>query len=87
MRMLFPSLELLENSLAADLAERGRFSRNSQPTQGLTQLVVVIDDGYVTGDERLITDAGLDSVTVLDLNGPPEGAAVTARLAVGGRRR
>ena len=87
MRMLFPSLELLEHSLAADLAERGRFSRNSQPTQGLKQLVVVVDDGYVTGDERLITDAGLDSVTVLDLNGPPEGCGVAARAATGGRRR
>lgn len=73
MRMLYPSLELLENSLASDLAERGRFSRNAQPKQGVKQLVVVIDDGYVTGDERLITDAGLDSITVLDLNGPRGG--------------
>ena len=69
MRLLFPSLELLERSLASDLGERGRFSRNAEPTKGLKQLVVVIDDGYVTGDERLVTDAGLDSVTVLDLNG------------------
>ncbi len=69
MRMLFPSLQLLENALAHDLAERGRFSRNAAPTQGVIQLVVIIDDGQVVGDERLITDAGLDSVTVLDLNG------------------
>ncbi|WP_445161744.1 type VII secretion protein EccCa [Mycobacterium sp. Dal123C01] len=75
LRMLFPSLELLENSLASDLAERGRFTRNAQPTQGVKQLVIVVDDGYVTGDERLLTDAGLDSVTVLDLNGPREGPA------------
>lgn len=80
MRLLFPSLELLEHSLASDLAERGRFARNSQSTQGVKQLVVVIDDGYVTGDERLIIDAGLDSVTVLDLNGPPEGPAARRGL-------
>ena len=80
MRLLFPSLELLEGSLAADLAERGRFSRNSQPTQGVKQLVVVIDDGYVTGDERLSTDAGLDSVTLLDLNGPRDTAAARRGL-------
>ncbi|MBB5167567.1 type VII secretion protein EccCa [Mycobacterium sp. AZCC_0083] len=73
MRMLFPSLQLLENSLESELAERGRFSRTAQPTEGVKQLVVVIDDGYVNGDERLVTDAGLDSVTVLDLNGPREG--------------
>ncbi|MFW3123179.1 ESX-4 secretion system protein EccC4 [Mycolicibacterium mageritense DSM 44476 = CIP 104973] len=80
MRMLYPSLELLENSLATDLAERGRFNRNSQLPQGLKQLVIVIDDGYVTGDERLITDAGLDSVTVLDLNGPADGTAARRGL-------
>jgi DNA segregation ATPase FtsK/SpoIIIE, S-DNA-T family len=73
MRMLFPSLELLETSLGPDLAERGRFSRNAQPSGGLKQLVVIIDDGYVTGNERLVTDAGVDCVTVLDLNGPPDG--------------
>lgn len=78
MRMLFPSLDVLEDALAGDLAERGRFNRNNQPAQGVRQLVIVIDDGYVTGDERLSTDAGLDGVTVLDLNGP-RGAATAGR--------
>jgi DNA segregation ATPase FtsK/SpoIIIE, S-DNA-T family len=73
MRLLFPSLELLEKAFSADLDGRGRFTQNAQPTQGLRQLVVVIDDGYVTGDERLVTDAGLESVTVLDLAGPSNG--------------
>lgn len=80
MRMLYPSLELLESSLGNDLSERGRFNRNSQLPQGMKQLVIVIDDGYVTGDERLVTDAGLDSVTVLDLNGPPDSAAARRGL-------
>jgi S-DNA-T family DNA segregation ATPase FtsK/SpoIIIE len=75
MRLLFPSLTLLESALGSDLADRGRFTRNSQPTPNVKQLVVVIDDGYVNGDERLIVEAGLDSVTVLDLNGPPDGSA------------
>ncbi|MFV8142195.1 type VII secretion protein EccCa [Mycolicibacterium senegalense] len=79
MRMLYPSLELLESSLGSELSDRGRFNKNSAPTPDVKQLVVVIDDGYVTGDERLITDAGLDSVTVLDLNGPPEGPAARRR--------
>ncbi|WP_459974455.1 type VII secretion protein EccCa [Mycobacterium sp. MUNTM1] len=74
MRLLFPTLELLERSLSADLGERGRFSRNAEPTQGTKQLVIVLDDGYITGDERLRTEAGLDGVTLLDLNGPAEGA-------------
>jgi S-DNA-T family DNA segregation ATPase FtsK/SpoIIIE len=98
-RLLFPTLELLESALGADLAERGRFTRNAPPAQGLKQLVVVLDDGYVTGEERLITDAGLDSVTLLDLNGPADAAMarrslklvvdgddVAARTAVGVER-
>ena len=80
MRLLFPSLELLEKALSADLAERGRFTKNAQPTQGLLQLVVVIDDGHVSGDERLVTDAGLDGVTVLDLTGPAEGQGANRAL-------
>jgi len=75
MRLLFPTLELLESALESDLSERGRFNRNAQLEDGRRHLVVVIDDGYVTGDERLITDAGLDSVTVLDLNGPRDASA------------
>ena len=80
MRLLFPSLELLEKALSTDLAERGRFTKNAQPTQGLLQLVVVIDDGHVAGDERLVTDAGLDGVTVLDLTGPPDGQGANRAL-------
>ncbi|MCB9441536.1 MAG: type VII secretion protein EccCa [Mycolicibacterium sp.] len=99
MRMVYPTLELLERSLADDLAQRGRFSRNSDLPQGLKRLVVVLDDGYITGTERLVTDAGLDGVTVLQLNGAPEGAVarrsfqlvvegddVGARTAVGVER-
>jgi DNA segregation ATPase FtsK/SpoIIIE, S-DNA-T family len=80
MRTLFPSLEVMEEALAVDLVDRGRFSRNGSPAQGVKQLVVVIDDGYVTGDERLSTDAGVDGVTVLDLNGPRD--AATARRSL-----
>lgn len=80
MRLLFPSLELLEQAFSTDLAERGRFSRTAEPTQGRHQLVVIIDNGYVSGGERLITDAGLDSVTVLDLTGPSEGQGTSRAL-------
>ena len=99
MRLLFPTLELLERSLADDLGQRGRFARNAEVVKGLKQLVVVLDDGYITGDERMTTDAGLDSTTILDLNGPAEGLAprrglqlvvegddVGARTAVGVER-
>ncbi|MEZ0363597.1 type VII secretion protein EccCa [Mycobacterium sp. pUA109] len=80
MRLLFPTLALLERSLDDDLGQRGRFTRNAEPAQGLKQLVVVLDDGYITGDERLMTDAGLDSATILDLNGPADGLAARRGL-------
>ncbi|MEV6771318.1 type VII secretion protein EccCa [Nocardia sp. NPDC051030] len=67
-RMMYGSLGELETSLADDLLERGRFMRNPQPTAGRVHLVVVIDDGYVNGTERLISESGLDAVTVIDLS-------------------
>ena len=80
MRMIYPSLSDFENSMAGDLLERGRFSRSAPPTPGRAHLVVIIDDGLVTGDERLINDAGMEGVTVLDLTAPPDGLAARRGL-------
>ncbi|MEU6832098.1 type VII secretion protein EccCa [Nocardia beijingensis] len=79
-RMVYESLSELETALSEDLLERGRFLRNAPPTAGRLHVVVVIDDGYVSGSERTISDAGLDSVTVLDLTAPPAGLAVRRGL-------
>lgn len=79
-RMLYDSLAALEDSLSEELAERGRFMRNAPPTAGRTHLVVVIDDGHVEGVERLVAEAGLDSVTLLDLTAPQTGLAVRRGL-------
>ncbi len=79
-RMLYASLGEFEAALANELLERGRFSRSAPPTQGRTHIVVVIDDGYVNGAERLISEAGLDSVTVIDLTAPQTGLAVRRGL-------
>ncbi|MET7768266.1 type VII secretion protein EccCa [Nocardia sp. NPDC005366] len=79
-RMLYESLSELETALSEDLLERGRFLRNAPPTSGRLHVVVVIDDGYVSGSERVISDAGLDSVTVLDLTAPKNGLAVRRGL-------
>ncbi|CCF61668.1 type VII secretion protein EccCa [Nocardia cyriacigeorgica] len=79
-RMMYGSLGELETALSAELIERGRFMRNPQPTQGRLHLVVVIDDGYVNGSERLVSESGLDSVTVLDLTAPEDGLAVRRGL-------
>ncbi|WP_227998558.1 type VII secretion protein EccCa [Nocardia australiensis] len=85
-RMMYGSLGELETALSSELLERGRFMRNPQPTQGRLHLVVIIDDGYVNGTERLISESGLDSVTVLDLTAPENGLAARRglQLVVGG---
>ncbi|GAA3726632.1 type VII secretion protein EccCa [Gordonia hankookensis] len=80
MRMIYPTLADFENSMAADLLERGRFSRSAPPTPGRAHLVVVLDDGHVAGDERLINDAGMEGVTILDLTAPPDGLAARRGL-------
>ncbi|MDL9937749.1 type VII secretion protein EccCa [Gordonia sp. ABSL1-1] len=80
MRMLFSSLSKFETVHASEFSDRGRFSRNASPAQGVKQFIVILDDGYVSGDERLVTEAGLDSVTVLDLNAPKDGLAVRRGL-------
>lgn len=86
-RMIYTSLREFEEDNDADLIERSRFSRSAPVAQGRVQWVVVIADGYVAGDERVINDGGLDSVTVLDLTAPSSGLAARKgiQLAVEGR--
>ncbi|WP_019926194.1 type VII secretion protein EccC [Nocardia sp. BMG111209] len=79
-RMMYRSLAELETALAMELLERGRFMRNAQPAAGRIHLLVIIDDGFVSGTERIVSDAGLDSVTVLDLTAPQAGLAVRRGL-------
>ena len=86
-RMFYTSLGALERSLEDELADRSRFSRTTTPDPDQPHLVVVIDDGFVDGTERLIGDAGHDGVTVLDLTAPESGLAVRRgmQLVVSGR--
>ncbi len=81
-RMLYRSLAELEDALVPELAERGRFSRTAPDTGGRFHLVVIIDDGRVLGDERLVAEAGTDAVTVLDLGAPRDGPAARRGLGL-----
>ncbi|WP_218002434.1 hypothetical protein [Nocardia brevicatena] len=86
-RMMYRSPAELETAMAAELLERGRFMRNAQPTAGRTHLLVIIDDGYVSGAERIVSDAGLDSGS--DAETPAEGvgeAKQQLNALYGGRR-
>ncbi|NNG95658.1 type VII secretion protein EccC [Gordonia araii] len=79
-RLIYGSLAEFEEAIAPEFMERGRFSRTAPPTAGRKQIVVIIDDGYVNGDETLISDAGMDSVSIIDLSAPKDGLAVRRGL-------
>ncbi|GAA3965728.1 type VII secretion protein EccC [Gordonia caeni] len=79
-RMIYDGLELLETELAADLADRGRFSRSAPPVTARPHLLVVLDGGHRTGDEELAIGAGREGLTVLDLQPDLESLAVRRGL-------
>jgi S-DNA-T family DNA segregation ATPase FtsK/SpoIIIE len=67
-RLLFSSLAALEESLAEQLGNRTRFSRSAPPLPDQAHLVVLIDGGDVSGEERILLEEGLAGVTLLDIS-------------------
>ncbi|WP_415047318.1 type VII secretion protein EccCa [Gordonia sp. (in: high G+C Gram-positive bacteria)] len=79
-RMIYDALDRLEEDLADDLAERGRFSRSAPPVTHRPHLVVVLDGGRRTGDEELAIGAGREGLTVIEAAPDPESLAVRRGL-------
>nr|WP_206037672.1 type VII secretion protein EccCa [Rhodococcus sp. HNM0569] len=67
-RMIYGSILELESALGPMLSMRARFSRNAPATPGVPQIAIVVDGGILEGESGLITDGGVDSVTVLDIS-------------------
>ncbi len=68
LRMVTGSLARVERWLDPELRDRGRFARNTPPQPEAPQVVVVIDEGEVSGEERIVLEEGLVGVTLLDLS-------------------
>ncbi|MEN0139415.1 MAG: type VII secretion protein EccCa [Rhodococcus sp. (in: high G+C Gram-positive bacteria)] len=68
-RMLYGSILELESALGPLLSMRNRFSRNAPAAPGVPQFVIVVDGGILEGESGMITDGGVDSVSVLDISG------------------
>ncbi|AII04875.1 type VII secretion protein EccCa [Rhodococcus opacus] len=68
-RMIYGSILELESSLGPQLSMRNRFSRNAPAAPGVPQFVIVVDGGILEGESGMITDGGVDSVSVLDISG------------------
>jgi DNA segregation ATPase FtsK/SpoIIIE, S-DNA-T family len=72
LRLVAPSIQMLESMLDDLLGNRPRFD----PTDGVTRvsgphLVVVLDGGAVAGSDHLMAGAGVEGATVIDLTSPP----------------
>ncbi len=73
LRMVAGSIPALEAMLDDLLSTRPRFDPNAPSAQIAGQhLVVVLDGGDITGSNHLMTEGGVEGVTVIDLqNSPP----------------
>ncbi|MGH3904559.1 MAG: type VII secretion protein EccCa [Pseudonocardiaceae bacterium] len=68
MRMMTGSLAQIEELLAEQLRDRPRFSRNAAVPGDEPHIVIVIDEGEVSGEEQIILEEGMAGVTLLDLS-------------------
>ncbi|GAB2942991.1 type VII secretion protein EccC [Micromonospora polyrhachis] len=77
----------LEKLLDDVLGSRSRFSAAGPATDG-PHVVVVLDGGDLTGASHLVSDGGIDAVTIIDLDNPPPRLLDRSTLALdvrGGR--
>ena len=68
-RLIDPSLQVLEDVLGAELTRRSGFNPHTDPATDLPHVLIVLDGARVTGSELALDPEGLQAVTVLDLDG------------------
>ncbi len=68
-RMVGSSLAEVERWLHAEFSTRPRFTRATTGAPDRAQVLVIIDDGVVTGQEAVLLQEGLAGVCLLDLSG------------------
>ncbi len=79
-RMVYGSILELNAALGQNLLLRNKYSRSAPPQPGVPQVVIVVDGGILEADNDVITDGGVDSVTVIDLCGYAPRLAATRGL-------
>ncbi|GAB1640886.1 type VII secretion protein EccCa [Krasilnikovia sp. MM14-A1259] len=83
LRLVAPSVAGLDAMLEDVLGSRPRFnpSGSDQQVEG-PHVVVVIDGGDTAGSDHLMTDGGVEGVTIIDLSNPPPRILDRARLVL-----
>jgi S-DNA-T family DNA segregation ATPase FtsK/SpoIIIE len=70
LRLFAPAITALEAMLDDVLANRPRFSL-ANPTPSGCHILAVIDGGTTVGSDHLMTEGGVEGVTIVDLSNPP----------------
>jgi S-DNA-T family DNA segregation ATPase FtsK/SpoIIIE len=71
LRLFAPAVTALEAMLDDVLANRPRFNPAGVNASSGPQVVVIIDGGSTAGSDHLMTDGGVEGVTIIDLSSPP----------------
>jgi S-DNA-T family DNA segregation ATPase FtsK/SpoIIIE len=72
LRLVAPAISALEAMLDDVLANRHRFNAPAGARSSNQHVVVIIDRGSTAGSDHLMTDGGVEGVTLVDLsNAPP----------------
>jgi S-DNA-T family DNA segregation ATPase FtsK/SpoIIIE len=83
LRLVTPTITALEAILDDLVANRPRFNPSAtSPQVAGPHLVVVLDGGEVAGSDHLMTEGGVEGVTLLDLSSPPPRALDRAALVL-----
>ncbi len=87
-RLFAPTITALEAMLDDVLANRPRFNPSGPTASAGPHVVVVIDGGSTAGSDHLMTEGGVEGVTLVDLSSPPprllDEAAVVLDIASDG---
>jgi DNA segregation ATPase FtsK/SpoIIIE, S-DNA-T family len=67
-RLVAGSLAELEEWLGTEMSARARFSRDATPAPDQPHIVIVVDGGAVSLEERVLLEDGLLGVTIIDLS-------------------
>ncbi|MDG4762753.1 type VII secretion protein EccCa [Solwaraspora sp. WMMD406] len=84
LRLVAPKVSGLEAMLDDVVANRPRFNLSGSDPQGVAgpHLLVLLDGGDPAGSDHLMTDGGVEGVTILDLSQPPPRILDRSRLVL-----
>ena len=81
-RLLAPTITALEAMIHDLINDRPRFDESNQGAFTGQHIVIVVDDGDLAGSEHLLSGAGIEGVTIIDLTSQPPRALDRASVVL-----